>query len=181
MNLYFLTRLRGYSTNVPLCNSDCFWGIQSFFLETKLSCNPSKTEIVHLYSRFSNHTPIYSLNINQQCILISKEAHNLGVTFDKHLTMSIVNITNLCSTASLALRNLGRVRKYLDKSSTERLVHAFITSNCVKEIAFHGPLKTMLTSALTKFKIQNSITLVGIVVSTQNFWQKLTTTTYKTC
>ena len=105
----------------------CTIDIQSFFLENKLSCNPSKTEIARLYSRFSNRMPIHSLNINQQCILISKEARNLGVSFDKHLTMS-KHANNLCSTASLALRNFGRIRKYLDKSSTERLVHAFITS-----------------------------------------------------
>lgn len=38
------------------------------------------------------------------------------------------HVNNLCRTASLAIRNIGRIRKYLDQPSTERLVHAFVTS-----------------------------------------------------
>ena len=38
------------------------------------------------------------------------------------------HINSVCRSASLALRNIGRVRKYLSQSTTERLVHAFITS-----------------------------------------------------
>ena len=38
------------------------------------------------------------------------------------------HVNNICRHASLALRNIGRVRKYINQSSTERLVHAFITS-----------------------------------------------------
>ena len=38
------------------------------------------------------------------------------------------HVRSICSLASLALRNIGRVRKYLDQTSTERLVHAFISS-----------------------------------------------------
>ena len=87
--------------------------IQSFFLENRLSNNPSKTEIVHFYSRFSNRAPISGINMNQHRISISGEARNLGVIFDKHLTMS-GHVSNLCRTASLAIRNFGRIRKYLD-------------------------------------------------------------------
>ena len=61
--------------------------IQSFSLENRLSNNPSKTEIVHFYSRFSNRAPISGINMNQHRILISGEARNLGVIFDKHPTV----------------------------------------------------------------------------------------------
>ena len=37
-------------------------------------------------------------------------------------------LNNLCRTASLANRNIGRVSKYLNQPSTERLVHAFVSS-----------------------------------------------------
>ena len=43
------------------------------------------------------------------------------------LTMTS-HVNSICRSASLAFRNIGRVRKYLSQSSTERLVHAFITS-----------------------------------------------------
>lgn len=148
----------------------CIIDIQSFFLENRLSCNPSKTEIVHLYSRFSNRTPISSINISHQSIMISKEARNLGVIFDKHLTMSS-QVNNLCRTASLALRNIGRVRKYLDQSSAERLVHAFITSKLdycnsllyglpAKQLSKMQRLQNSAARLVTKTKCKDHITPV---------------------
>ena len=110
-------------TNLENCISD----IQAFFSDNKLSCNPTKTEVVHLHSRFSNLTPIPSINIGDYLVPINKEVCNLGAMFDKHLTMSC-HINKICRSPSLALRNIGRVRKYLNQQSTERLVHAFITS-----------------------------------------------------
>jgi len=38
------------------------------------------------------------------------------------------HINHICRTASLAIRNIGRIRKYIDNSSAERLVHAFVSS-----------------------------------------------------
>ena len=73
----------------------------------------------------------------------SMEARNLAVVFDDHLTMSS-HINSICRSASLVLRNVGRVRKYLDQANTERLVHAFITSRldyCFQILHLHlwGP------------------------------------------
>ena len=99
--------------------------IQSFFLENRLSNNFSF--LVHFYSRFSNRAPISGINMDQHHISISGEARNLGVIIEKHLTMS-GHVNNLCRTASLAIGNIGRIRKYLDQPSTERLIHAFVSS-----------------------------------------------------
>ena len=101
--------------------------IQSFCLENRLSNNQSKIEVVHFYSRFSNRAPISGINMNQHRISICGDARNLGVIFDKHLTMP-GHVNNLCCTASLAIRKIGIIRKYLDQPSTERLVHAFVSS-----------------------------------------------------
>lgn len=43
--------------------------IQSFFLENRLRNNPSKTEIVHFYSHFSNRASISGINMNQHGII----------------------------------------------------------------------------------------------------------------
>ena len=43
------------------------------------------------------------------------------------------HVNKVCRNASLALRKIGSIRPYLDKSSTEVLVHAFVSSlldNC---------------------------------------------------
>ena len=38
------------------------------------------------------------------------------------------HVNKLCQSASFALRAIGQIRKYLDRASTEKLVHAFVTS-----------------------------------------------------
>ena len=43
------------------------------------------------------------------------------------------HVNNVCRAASFALHKLGQIRKYLDKHTTEKLVHAFVTcrlDNC---------------------------------------------------
>ena len=57
---------------------------------------------------------------------------NLGVIFDNQLTMQN-HISNMCRSSSYALHMIGKVRKYLDQATTEKLVHAFVMSrldNC---------------------------------------------------
>ena len=52
---------------------------------------------------------------------------DLGVFLDKHMNFNF-HISQMCSNASYALRNIGKIRKYLDRPTTERLVHAFVSS-----------------------------------------------------
>ena len=37
-------------------------------------------------------------------------------------------ISKICKSSHYHLRNIGKIRKYLDESSTETLIHAFVTS-----------------------------------------------------
>ena len=92
-----------------------------------LACNPDKTEVLHLSSRFATPNPIPGLNINGFTIQPTPDARDLGVIIDSHLQMT-KHVNNICKNAFLSIRNIGRLRKYLDQSTTEKLVHAFITS-----------------------------------------------------
>ena len=38
------------------------------------------------------------------------------------------HVNNVCKSAHFALRNIGKISKYIDQHDCERLVHAFITS-----------------------------------------------------
>ena len=49
------------------------------------------------------------------------------VRFDSHLDMS-THVSKTCASAFYYLYNIRHIRKYLSRESTERLVHAFITS-----------------------------------------------------
>ena len=59
--------------------------------------------------------------------LILASARNLGTWFDTHLDMG-THITKTCSSAFYYLYNIRHIRKYLSRESTEKLVHAFISS-----------------------------------------------------
>ena len=150
-------------TNLEIWISD----IQALSSENKLSCNPTKIEIVHLHSRFLNFTSIPGINIGDYLVPISKEVCNLGAMFDKHLTMPS-HINKICRTASLALRN-SRVRKYLNQQNAELLVHAFITSRLdycssllyglpAKEINKLQRLQNSAARLVTRSKIRKHIT-----------------------
>ena len=92
-----------------------------------LKLNDDKTEIIHLSSRFRSSMPLEFVNVGQSNIVPASYARNIGVTIDKHLTL-LRHLTGMCQKASLALRNIGRIRRYLDQNCTEKLVHAYVTS-----------------------------------------------------
>ena len=113
---------------------------------------------------------IPSINISQHVVSTSKETRNLGEIFDSHLTMSSHINSKYCS-ASLALRNIGRVRKYVNQANTERLVHAFISSRLdycdsllyglpTKEINKLQRLQNSAARLVTKSKLREHITPV---------------------
>ena len=146
----------------------CISDIQAFFVANKLRCNPSKTEIVYFHSKFISPPSLAGINISHHVVSASKEVRNLGVDFDDRLTMSS-HINSICRSASLALRNIGRVRKYLDQANTERLVHAFITSRLdycnsllhglpVKEISKLQRLRNSAARLVLKCKVRDHIT-----------------------
>ena len=58
----------------------------------------------------------------------SCEARDLGVTFDHRLQMSM-RASNIRRSAVNALTRISQIRRYLDNSSTEKLVQSFISSN----------------------------------------------------
>jgi len=52
---------------------------------------------------------------------------DLGVVLDNHLDLSR-QVNNICKSASLAIHNIGKIRKYLDQPTGEKLIHAFVAS-----------------------------------------------------
>lgn len=103
----------------------CISDVRAFFVANKLRCNPFKTEIVYFRSRFINLPPLAGIKISHRVVSTSKEVRNLRVVFDDHLTLSshinYIVYQSICRSASLALlRNMGKVRKYLNQGKTER-------------------------------------------------------------
>jgi len=86
-----------------------------------------KTEIVYITSRFRKQGDVPSVKIGSSTISPVNCVRDLGVLIDNHLTLSS-HVTNVCRTAFFSLQTIGHLRKYLDGPTTERLVHAFISS-----------------------------------------------------
>ena len=57
----------------------------------------------------------------------TNKARNIGDTFDNTVTMSF-HINNIVKVAFYHLRNIAKIRKYINVTTAEVLVHAFINS-----------------------------------------------------
>ena len=110
------------------CLEDCIADIRVWMLNNRLMLNDSKTEFLVIVSpRQEGKLHVAGLNIGGCTIKPTQEARNLGVIFDKNLNMQ-AQIANICRVSYLHLRNIGQLRKVLDQESTEKLIHAFLTS-----------------------------------------------------
>ena len=110
-------------TKLEICIKD----IKAWAISNKLKFNDSKTEVVHINSHFRNPSALPTIKIGEALVESVPEARDLGVILDKHLSLG-THVNNICRSSFLAIRNIGKIRKYLNQPTTERLVHAFITS-----------------------------------------------------
>ena len=68
-----------------------------------------------------------SVTISNTVTRPSLSVRNIGVTFDSAMTMSN-HIFSLCKTFNFHLRNLARVRMFIDETTCHHLIRALITS-----------------------------------------------------
>ena len=78
-------------------------------------------------SSLNNEVKINGILYDGQCIRFSSEVKNVGVWIDQNLTMD-VHINKIVSHCYKILRDINRIKKYLNRTLLERLVHAVITS-----------------------------------------------------
>ena len=93
----------------------------------RLVLNDAKTEILHIRSHYKKTVDLTSLRIGDTSVETSKCVRDLGVYFNNRSDMSS-HVSHVCQNASFALYRIGRIRNVLDRTNTERLVHAFVTS-----------------------------------------------------
>ena len=106
----------------------CIRGIKAWTAENKLLLNDAKTEVLHISSLFLKElNPIPSVCAGQEDVVPSTQIRNLGAIMDQHMT-SASHVNRVCQSASLAIAKIDSIRKYIDRTTSERLVHAFVTS-----------------------------------------------------
>ena len=106
----------------------CIEEIRLWMTQNMLKLNDDKTDIIYMASPHcakSLLTP--GLDIGESCINPSSTVRNLGVLFDKYLTMSD-QVTSVCKAAYYHLKNIRSLKPFLDTGALITVVHAFVTS-----------------------------------------------------
>ena len=107
---------------------NCLVDITNWMTTKKLKLNTDKTELLILHSKFRLSPRLRSIKIGTNTIEPGNKAGNIGVIFDNTVTMSF-HINNIVKVAFYHLRNIiAKIRKYINVTTAEVLVHAFIIS-----------------------------------------------------
>ena len=105
----------------------CVVALEQWMFANKLKLNKEKTELIVLSSKFREEPNVKSLDIGGEIIHSSNYVRNIGVLFDKHLTMA-EHVSFVCKCSFYQLRRIAKIRKYLSLESAKTLIHAFVTS-----------------------------------------------------
>ena len=102
--------------------------VHSWLNSHSLKLNSAKSDFLLFGSKTQlSKIDINSISFSGMTINVSQTCRNLGVMLDRNMTMSH-QISSICRSVRYQLRNIGFIRKYLNRSSTEKLVHALISS-----------------------------------------------------
>jgi hypothetical protein len=123
--------------------------IRVWMAKNFLRLNDDKTEVLVIGSRAAlPKVSIDTIQIGNKDIHIATEARNIGFVFD-NIACYQKQVSLTVRAAWFHLRNIGKIRQYLDNAATERLIHAFITSkldvnNCLTLYSADFSLSKML-------------------------------------
>ena len=106
----------------------CLSLIDTFMSAHHLRLNQCKTKLIPIGTwQQTSRLTTNSVSVNALEIPFCQVAKNLGFYFDLHLTMQ-EHIKTLTSSCSYQLRRLRFIRRFLNRTSLESLVHAFVHS-----------------------------------------------------
>ena len=106
----------------------CVQEISSWMESNKLKLNCDKTDVVVMGTKRQVDTcNIKEVSIDGCSIKLSDCDKNLGCLIDSTLTMS-GQITDMCKKSYFHLKNIGKIREYIDKDTAQLLVSALVMS-----------------------------------------------------
>ena len=93
-----------------------------------LKLNEKKTEYILISSpHMRNSITGTSLSVGDEAVTPSDKARNLGVIFDRAMSMD-KHISYVCQSTYYQLRRIAEIRRFLTRAAAENLIHALITS-----------------------------------------------------
>ena len=131
------------------CLNDVWGWMQNNYLQL----NPEKTDVLLVSTKTGlDMCNIEHISVANAQVSPSSFVRNLGVIFDNFLRMED-HVNAVCKTAFFHLRNIARIRSYLNRDTTEKVVHAFVTSRLDYCNALLYGIPTTLMSKLQR--VQN--------------------------
>ena len=106
---------------------NCVADINLWMTANKLKLNNDKSEFLFLHSRFRHSLPPPTISVGMENIRPSQQARNLGVIFDDTMSLS-PHVNRIVKGAFYHIRNISKIRKYISTSTTEILIHSFVSS-----------------------------------------------------
>ena len=110
----------------------CVLVIKKWIASNFRKLNDDKTEVLVVHPKHIETPSLRSIAVWDEVIHSSECARNIGVMLDQNLNME-QQITTICKSAFLHIRNIRKVRKYLPQHAAETVVNALVTSrldNC---------------------------------------------------
>lgn len=105
----------------------CIDDIRSFLNKNKLCNNSDKTEFLLVgTAQQMNNLNISSIKVDGVTINPVTDVRNLGVIFDKHMSME-KQISKMCRNAYFNIRNISKIKNNLDIDDIKTVVNALVT------------------------------------------------------
>ena len=101
--------------------------IDHLMLVNRLKLNKDKTELLVISAKYLPVPIVHEISVVSETNRSSQKARNIGVTFD-NLFLFNDHVASICKSSFYHLRNISYMRKYLSSTTTEILVHAFVSS-----------------------------------------------------
>jgi exonuclease III len=105
----------------------CIKEIRNFLQDNKLCNNSEKTEFLLIGTPSQlKQIQIDNISIDNTKITTVDKARNLGVIFDKFMTMEN-QVNKACRNTYFNIRNISKIRRYLTKEDSKTVVNALVT------------------------------------------------------
>ena len=146
------------ATEAVTIMQNCITDIRSWMIMNFLKLNEDKTEFAILgLSQQTKKVSIQSMNIHGCEIEPKESVKNLGAIFDSQLKMD-KHGRNIVSSANYHLRNIRRVRRFMNTETSKTAVNAFVisridTNNALLAGANKGILKGLKKVQNTAAKV----------------------------
>ena len=113
---------------IYVCNT-CLTDIYTWMSQNKLKLNADKTEVLVMGTpQMRAKISIPSITVNGVIVpVLNEPVGNLGAVFDPNMNMS-AHVSKVIKSANYHLRNIGKIRKFLNTDTTKSAIVSLVTS-----------------------------------------------------